>query len=297
MPESFNDLFDKESLLDSNDERSLPTQENYDSAGTASLVTSTQQDYCFCSNCGKKIKADSKFCRFCGYKIEEPELHSSSTTSDVVSRHEVSTSGKLEVKIANEPKVRKSTVANEIVANLKMLCMAFLLWGIYMIGFVCYHSKDIAPVTETSSYFGESCYDEGFISGSWEFSWEKHLAQNIAYMGKLTKMGIRETNYLGSSEYLFITNLSPERALEEAQRMARQKNIGQEEYNQIVERSKQQAKDDRDSFNQEISDRRKWAYEEDLHNHMLWSAIIALGLMIVGRYFIKACRWVAKNKT
>lgn len=79
--------------------------------------------------------------------------------------------------------------------------------------------------------------------------------------------------------------------------MARQKDINQEEYEQLVEQAKESAKRDRESFNQEIADKRKWAYENDLHNHMLWSALMALGVFIVGRYFILSCKWVSRNKT
>lgn len=298
MSNSFNDLFEDGNKTD----ETIANQEKNSTSATSSIIgdATHHQDFFYCSNCGRKIKADSKFCRFCGSKMDEIEKSTQDLCVESVEKtnyHEVSARGKLEVKLSNDPKVKKSTIANEIVATLKMICFAFLLWGTYMICFICYHSKDVAPVTETSSYFGESCYDEGLISGSWEFSWEKHLARSIAYMGKVNKYGIRETNPLSSSEYLFLSNLTPDRAIEEAQRMAHEKNISQEGYEQLVEQAKVSAKRDRESFNQEISDRRKWAYEDDLHNHMLWSALIALGIFILGRYLILSCRWVANNKT
>lgn|GEM_PF-4469543 len=35
-------------------------------------------------------------------------------------------------------------------------------------------------------------------------------------------------------------------------------------------------------------------YNNDLHNHMKWAAIIVLSLTILMRYIIKLCKWVAQ---
>lgn len=305
MADSFNKLFDK------NQENICESQSKI--GGSDVSVNSRQgvnndnsnvlcETHIYCSQCGQRINKKSNYCRFCGSKVEHQE-HCNPDTLDVCAQNQdidcgVATSEEFGVKIERDTKLRKSTVANEIVSNLTMIGVALILWVLYMIGFVVYHSKDIAPVTETSSYFGESCYDKEIISGNWEFSWEKHLAMDVSSLSdKTNKFGIREVAGISSTDYLYISNLSPERALKEAQRQAKTKRISDEEFSELKQRAQSEAEKDRSSFNQEISDRRKQAYEEDLHNKMFWAAIIPLFAMIMGRYFILACKWVAKNKT
>jgi RNA polymerase subunit RPABC4/transcription elongation factor Spt4 len=124
-----------------------------------------KQDFFFCSNCGKKISVDSKFCRFCGSKIED--LETTNQTSEIKSientvHKDNSTIGKVEVKPPKSPKTKQSQIANEIVANVKMLGLAVIIWIIYIIGFIVYHQSDIKPYTSNTD-FGESCYDNGIL--------------------------------------------------------------------------------------------------------------------------------------
>lgn len=309
MAESFNDLF--EDVEDKNPVTPTPPPPPVNSSSNShhSELQNINQDFIFCSECGQKIKSDSKFCRYCGAKVDEVYSSYSSTSQNIaenivatptepVIEHKISSAKPIEVKIKSDSSVKKSTIADEIIANLKMIGIALIIWVVYIVGFICYRSKDAAPLTETNSYYGESCYDPGILSGSWEFSWEKHLATKISYIStKKNKYGITEFNPLSSSEYLYLSNLTPSRALEEAKRQAKAKNITDEHFTQLTQEAKEEAKRDRNSFNDEISSIRKYAYEDELHSHMFWAAIISLSIMIIGRYLILACKWVSRNKS
>lgn len=311
MAESFNELFDESGKEEPFSSLTSPVGSK--DMAKQSDTTERRADFIFCSECGHKIKSSSKFCRFCGARVDD-ELSSNeinhprtltSKDSESIARayppaqeHNISTSKPIEVKIKPDSSIKKSTIANEIVANLKMIGFALMLWVIYVLGFICYRAKDASPLTDTISYYGESCYDPSVLHGNWEFSWEKHLATKLNYIStKKNKYGFSDFNPMSTSDYLYLSNLSPERALEEAKRQAKVKNISDEYFAQLTQEAKEDAKRDKDSFNEEISSIRKNAYEEDLHKHMLWAVIIALGLMIVGRYFILACKWVSKNKS
>ena len=310
MVESFNELFDE-------------LEEAQATSAPVSVVTPTNntlesdnrsEDFLFCSECGHKIKSNSKFCRFCGAKVDEDyssnEVKNPSTLSadnsecidksfSSIQEHTISTSKPNEVKIKSESIVKKSTVANEIVANLKMIVIALLLWTVYILGFMYYRAKDVSPLTDTNSYYGESRYDPRVMLGNWELSWEEHLAHKLNYVSFQKDINnISDFNHMNISDYLLsLSNLSPDEALAKAKRYAKVKNISDEHFAQLVQEAKDDAKRNRDSFNEEISSIRRSAYEEELHKHMLWAAIISLGLMIVGRYFILTCKWVLKNKS
>lgn len=130
----------------------------------------------YCKECGKQIVIDSKFCIYCGTKvdvIETPNLTDDKDVEDNVQQVVVSTlvDSPVKVEIASkEPTIQKSAIANELIANFKMLGIALLLWGGYVLCFMAIHQKDIKPLDD-SSWFGESCYDPNTISGNWEMDW------------------------------------------------------------------------------------------------------------------------------
>lgn len=307
MAETFNDLFE-------GNEDVVPVPPpipmvDASSQSHHSELLDIQKDYIFCSECGQRIKSDSKFCRHCGAKVDDVCSSSNCSTStnatirkgsaqdEPIVEHKI-TSNTLEVKIKHDSSVKKSTIADEIVANLKMIGVALIIWVIYIVGFVFIRSNEAAPLTENCSYFGESCYDPVTITGNWEFSWEKHLAININYISpSKDKYGNHKYNPMSQSNYIYLSDLTPERALEEAKRQAKAKGISDEYFAQLIQEAKAKAKRDRDSFNHRISSIRKNAYENELHSHMLWAAVISLSIMIFGRYFILACKWVSRNKS
>lgn len=309
MVESFNELFDE---LEEAQATSAPVSVVTPTNNTL-VSDSRSEDFLFCSECGHKIKSHSKFCRFCGAKVDEDYTSNTAQNPNTLSadnsvgidkshssiqEHTISTSKPIEVKIKSESTVKKLTVANEIVANLKMIAIALLLWTMYIVGFMYYRAKDASPLTDTNSYYGESCYDPRVMLGNWELSWEEHLAHKLNYVSIQKDINsISDFNHMTISDYLSLSNLPPDQALEKAKRYAKVKNISEDHFAQLVQEAKDDAKRNRNSFNEEISSIRRSAYEEELHKHMLWAAIISLGLMIVGRYFILTCKWVLKNKS
>lgn len=307
MVESFNDLFEGKEDITPTTSTHSPIEAS--SQKRCSDIQEIKNEYIFCSECGKKINSTSKFCRYCGAKVEDefssynstistnPSVHKVDTPIEPILEHKISSAKPIEVKIKSDSPVKKSTIADEIVANLKMIGIALIIWVVYIIGFVCYRSKDAAPLTETSSYYGESCYDPGSLSGNWEFSWEKHLATKINHISTKNKFGVSEFNPMNAADYLYVSNLTSDQALEYAKRQSKVKNIDDEYFTLLTQEAKEDAKRDRDSFNDEITSIRKYAYEDELHAHMLWAAVIALVIMILGRYFIRACEWVSRNKS
>lgn len=292
MGESFNEIFERKEEVVSVNQPLQPTD-----ASSQIHDSVINYDFIFCSECGKKIKSDSKFCRHCGAKVDEDVQSSNSIVSANTSEQRIDTSAKpIEIKIQHESSIKKSTIADEILSNLKMIGIALIIWFVYIIGFMCYRSKDAAPLTYTNSYFGESCYD-GIMTCNWEFSWEKHLIKKIRYMpNKNNKHSLPDYNSI-LSDHLRLSNLTPSQTFEEAKRQAKLKNIDDESFDQLTQEAKEAAKRDKESFQQEVSDIRKNRFEKELHTNMKWAAIIALAIMILGRYIILSCKWVYRNKS
>lgn len=271
-------------------------------------MTNEIQSFVFCSQCGKRIKVDSKFCRFCGVELGQYEDLNVKKNIDAktptLNEHFIksiqnnnSQEQTLSLYLNTDRKIKRATIANEIIANIKMIGLALILSICYIIGFIVYHTNDRAPLTDSSSYFGESCYD-GIITGHWEFSWEKHLINKIHNIKtKNDKNSIREFIQTTSINSSNPSSTIPERNLEYAQRLAKVKNINNEEFELLKQEALEDAKKDRDLFNEQVSEIRKMKYEEELHENMFWSIIIALIVTIVGRYLIISIKWVKENKT
>ena len=163
----------------------------------------------YCKHCGKEIADDSRFCKYCGQSVEEIILSSSDTHStetetssedtsekviesdvsvDTESHNNLKDKESLKVELVkSENKARKSLLANEIVANLKMIALAILLWIAYTIGFTIYHADDKKPLDD-SGYWGESCYDPSSMNGDYRlFDWENHYFRLICQERDYTK--------------------------------------------------------------------------------------------------------------
>lgn len=63
-------------------------------------------------------------------------------------------------------------IASEIIANLKMICLALFLCALYMGIYYISHTHDRKPVSEVP--WRESCYDPVFLSGNWNLDWHYH---------------------------------------------------------------------------------------------------------------------------
>ena len=124
----------------------------------------------YCKHCGKQIADDSSFCQYCGEKVIDELLLSENSTILPANNKNISEEGTseviivtkeanpIQVEVSKKGKDNSSTIANEIVGNLKMVGVALCIFLVYMMGVVLIHSKDAKPLDE-NSYWGESCYD------------------------------------------------------------------------------------------------------------------------------------------
>ena len=208
----------------------------------------------YCKKCGKEIAEDSFFCSYCGEKqlIEVP----STNINDEVSVNRIIDEVP-DKNIPIEAESKANIVANEILANLKMIGLALLLSAIFIGIFWAYHIKDRKPLSE--NYFGYSCYDPSMMPVNLETDWEIILSY-----WKMDRL-----------QYGF-PNKSDEELTKDAQDAA----LGNKK---IIE--------------DEINYNRKERANKDLINHIKYSIIISLAFTIFGRYLIKGIKWVAVNKT
>lgn len=281
----------------------------------------------YCKHCGKVIADDSKFCQHCGGSIDTPILGSKEETNIEKPAEEDNTTPKIviktnddsaiQVELTNKSTDNSSTIANEIVGNLKMVGIATALFAIYMIGFILIHQEDITHYDyEThKSYFGESCYDPNTLSGNWEFHWEKHY-YDILYFSLY-----RETP-------LHLHAMTPEQCLkdaedleekinkrkteiaEELKRKAKTYNYTEDDIEFLTrahggpislesakEHAKTKAAEEIQDWNNTINYGRQRGYEDDLKKNAIYAAIISLLTMILGRYIIKLIKWTNSHKT
>lgn len=256
----------------------------------------------YCKFCGKKIADDSLFCCYCGKQINETFNISENKLTDVKK-----TSGILPIEVkkadnVNIPKngsVKKTTIANEVIANIKMIGCAIFVLFIFYLGFYIYHANDIKPMDD-NSYFGESCYD-GTLTGSWEFSWERHYYTDMStilpysqwnFMEKA--IGFPKRDY---SRRVMLTNMDPKLAIKYAEDEAKEKNIPDQMQKKLIKEAKEAAKYDKENFRETVTNIREFHFEEDRDRSLKWCAIISLSFFVLGRYLIKFYKWVYKNKS
>lgn len=266
----------------------------------------------YCKNCGKQISDDSIFCRFCGTCLEEEICINNEVIADKkdipkdIAPLKEEPVIKVEIK-KKEPSTKANTFAKEVVANLKMLVLALGLFIAYMLCFIISRQDDIKPMDD-NSYWGESCYDPKTLSGKWWFDWERHYAHEIqSYdrrieLNKLHGPG-EMADYLISNQpnfetdWLLINNMSAEKALKYANEKAQEKNIDSTLLKQYKETAISNADADKENFYGIINESRKFGYEKEREEHAYTSLWISLCITILGRYFIKFCKWVKKNNS
>ena len=281
----------------------------------------------YCKHCGKQIADDSTFCQHCGGKVIE--VSSSEVNSGVSqanneqseSAQEVVVATKeanpIQVEISKKGKDNSSTIANEIVGNLKMVGISAALFAVYMIGFMLIHQKDITQYDydTNTSYYGESCYDPSTLTGNWKFHWEQHY-YDLLY----------SRIYNQAPVYAF-EQLTAKECLKEAEKLEvilrnMQKDINIQCKKQprhdptilthvelkasllndikpieIKKEAKEAATRDVEEWNNTINNHRRWGYEKDLKKNAFYAAIISLLTMVLGRYLVKSVKWINANKT
>lgn len=280
----------------------------------------------YCKHCGKQISDDSTFCQFCGGRVdiistsvpqksndtdtEEDNKSSAASPEVIVSTKE---SSPLKVEVSKKGKENSSTIANEIVGNLKMIGFAFGIFVLYMICFMAYRSHDARPLTE-NGYLGESYYDPVYVTKQM-LSWEQHYAIKTRMAPNYKKQSsnknkVKSTDSpfedlaftnsfepISSADAYMISQMSSERALEYANQVAKEKDLPESLLEEYQYSAKEIAKEEKESFFEEVSYSRQYGYEEDLKQNAIYAAIISVLLMILGRYLIKLVKWVHSNKT
>lgn len=190
-------------------------------------------------------------------------------------------------------------MANEVIANMKMIGYALIGIILFMIGFYAYHAKDTKPMDD-NSYFGESRYDKT-LSGNWEFSWEMHYYKEILailpyseWSDLQKKMGFPEYDY---SKSLIPMNFEPQIALELAEKETRVKHIPENLQEPLKKKAQEAALNDKVDFRNAVTVQRKSSFEKERNLYLRWCIIISLCIFIVGRYLIRFSKWVSTNKT
>lgn len=267
----------------------------------------------YCKKCGKQISDDSKYCKYCGILVDETVPANNAdvptTTQELKSEGVVTSKENVPVKIEISKKttIKESTIANEVVANLKMVGIAVILWSVYILGFVCVHSKDTKPMNE-NSWYGESCYDPSSLSGNWMMAWQNQYAIKVLMAPDYSKQkkmpkGIEvlsfSINYtpLGQLDYDRVLGMNKEEAFDYANSVVESKKLNKDIQERLKKEAMEAAQKDKEDFWDTINSYRKNGYENDLHNNMKWAAIIAFSLTILVRYIVKFGKWVATNKS
>lgn len=267
----------------------------------------------YCKKCGKQISDDSKYCKYCGILLDEtiPANNTDiSTTTQELKSEVVETSKEnapVKIEISKNTNIKQSTIANEFVANLKMVCMAVLLWSVYILGFMGVHSKDTKIMNE-NSWYGESCYDPSSLSGNWMMDWQNQYAIKVLMAPdyskqKKTLKGIEALSFtmnympLDQFDYARVLQMNKGEAFEYASSVVKSKKLNKDIQEQLRKEATEAAQKDKEDFWDTINSYRKNGYENDLHNNMKWAAIIAISLTILVRYIVKFGKWVATNKS
>lgn len=261
----------------------------------------------YCKNCGKIIADDSHFCKYCGTLVDVlSEINNSNRTPKSGSEIVVTTKEEspLKIEIAKKTNIKNSIIADEIIANVKMLVIAFAIWIIYIVGFYAIHQEDIKPMDE-NSWFGESCYDPSSLSGYWRMDWQTQYAFKVLEAPDYSRIkdhkgdvfySIRP-NIISPYDYSYVMGMSAEKALNYANSKAKDKQLSKKEQEILKAEAIEDAKKDRESFWETIDEYRQTGFRNDLHKNMTYAAIIIISVCILGRYIIKFCKWIKHSKT
>lgn len=251
----------------------------------------------YCSNCGKEIAEESTFCSYCGEK-QQIVLSSNINDGNEVEKSIDEVTGKT-TPIDN--KSNSNIVADEIIANLKMVGLAILLSAIFIGIFWACHINDRKPVFE--NYYGYSCYDPPMMQ-YYETDWEKIFSEiawertkeEILYSEEERKRKEDYQNYgIHSEEELFKDDPELLETLKQS-RLIRYPHINKTD-EELVTKAKEIASRNKKDMEDEINRTREWRAEEDLKDHLRYSILISLAITLLGRYLIKGIKWVAANKT
>lgn len=261
----------------------------------------------YCKYCGKEIDADSRFCRYCGREVGAETLSDGDfapKTGDFAAKCEcfppksevvVSTKNDKPLKVSILPKpsfkIKKETVAKEVVANMKMAGVALVVWLVLLFFFWWGHQKDVR--TTESSYYGESYYDDSWAidEGGLTFfePWQDIYDAKVAEARK----GGYEEGLRVMLDCDLISTAQYKKELKEMKEKARDFVLTES----VKEKLTKEAKDERAYNLEQIKANRKACFVGDRDEWMRRSAIILLIVAILGRYAFKVVKWIVKNYT
>lgn len=231
----------------------------------------------YCNKCGKELPTESLFCPYCGEKQEVIASHGNDNS--------ITNEQKIEEKSIQSTqtcdKTKASSVADEIISNLKMIGLAVLLSALYIGIFWTCHIKDRKPVQE--NYYGYSCYDPVMMR-YYETNWEKIYDVMRYYETNLEKIHDDKSLYDDILKKSGIKNTIKNTRL-----------IKSDE--DLIKEAKELADNNKKKFEEEINSTRERRASNDLEKHLKYSILIALAVTVFGRYFIKGIKWVVHNKS
>ena len=234
-----------------------------------------------------------------------------------------------------QKRTTSNIIADEIIANLKMIGIGLILCAVYLAGFWIYHSPDRKPVSEVE--FGQSRYDSGmnYHHGTDYYNTGDNLAEweyyySILWLEKYEHLGAPfilekytygdfeayrnwdgstsdEMRKRGANSYMMCVT-----PIELAQNNGRKALFSFESFqimtkyddHELVEEAKTLVKQEKSRIEAEkeqwengINEFRIQQAKNDFEGQLSYSIFLFPLFTIVGRYLIKGGKWVAKNKS
>lgn len=259
----------------------------------------------YCRYCGHIIADDSVYCKRCGRKLAEDEIETIPTETKKDEPDKTFEEVVGESASDEETQKKHSLVANEIVANVKMVGLAILLCICFLFAFGIYHTNDIKPMNE-NSYLGESCYDDiEYIDADLMPEWERHYAWMMEEeKSRKPAKKLEGSNFIIPSvaclepvQVNLLLSMDAQTALQYGDRIAQDRKMSEEQVKAIKERAQFEAEQDKEKLRYQVNNQRQVGFKEDLYNHMIWAAVFSLLFTVVGRYIVKLIKWTDKNRT
>lgn len=281
----------------------------------------------YCKHCGQKIPDDSSFCQYCGGKVsvlmkevscaggeceESNNKDSLDNTDDFIqSQHtdeskpnqestqkvivSTETNKPIQIEISKKKKDYSSNIANEIIANLKMVGWSFLLYFVFWIGFYISRSKDTKQISETTSFvYGR--YDS-YIN---EQYYHSTINTDEAYFQKLVILdlpGISANVLLYmSNEYEHYRKANFKEKEEIIMDYERKLKLNEEQIISLKNEAKEQVATSWKKYTRDINEHRKEAFKWEAEDVALIAGLICLAITILGRYLLLFIRWIITNK-
>lgn len=235
----------------------------------------------YCNKCGKELPAESLFCPYCG---EKQAFLGNDNTFTIGSNK-----GESIQSTQTNDKTKANSVADEIIANLKMVGLAILLCTLYLGVFRICHINDTKHITSFSGY-GTSCYDEvdmRYYETDWGKIYNKIKCKKDE---QILQRQIQDQQWAKSSPEM----RKKLEAIRDGAPGSELINVSDEE---LIRDAKKKASENLEYMISLVNDRRDSRFRDDFINHLKYSILVSLALTIFGRYLIKGIKWVAANKT